>query len=130
LKGAKQKQLDLLEVHKKKISTYQIRTEKALNDRDAKGAELLDRHDELIRVYEKLSIYSRMIRSGDLKIQEREEQLRFLRLEVQELERGITLARSLQPEKERHERVGRNVGRLENYAGKSAKLGTDDRVAE
>lgn len=102
LKGAKQKQLDLLEVHKKKISTYQIRTEKALNDRDAKGAELLDRHDELIRVYEKLSIYSRMIRSGDLKIQEREEQLRFLRLEVQELERGITLARSLQPEKERH----------------------------
>lgn len=102
LKGAKQKQLDLLEVHKKKISTYQIRTEKALNDRDAKGAELLDRHDELIRVYEKLSIYSRMIRSGDLKIQEREEQLRFLRLEVQELERGITLAISLQPEKERH----------------------------
>jgi len=102
LKGAKQKQLDLLEVHKKKIATYQIRTEKALNDRDAKGAELLDRHDELIRVYEKLSIYSRMIRSGDLKIQEREEQLRFLRLEVQELERGITLARSLQPEKERH----------------------------
>ena len=102
LKGAKQKQLDLLAVHKKKISTKQIQTEKALNERDAAGADLLDRHDELIRVYEKLSIYSRMIRSGDLKIQEREEQLRFLRLEVQELERGITLARSLQPEKERH----------------------------
>lgn len=122
LKGAKQKQLDLLEIHKKKIATCEIRTEKAINDRDALGTLLLDRHDELIMVYEKLSIYSRMIRSGDLKIQERQEQIRFLRLEVQELERGITLARSRQPEKERHtkelvqtlEELNQTQGKVQN----------------
>jgi hypothetical protein len=102
IKVDNQKQLDLVDVHKKKITNIKLRNEKAISDRDALGTQLLDRHDELIMYYEKLSIYSRMIRSGDLKIQEREEQIRFLRLEVQELQRGITLARGLQPEKERH----------------------------
>jgi hypothetical protein len=102
IKVDNQKQLDLVDTHKKKISNIKLRNEKAISDRDALGTQLLDRHDELIMYYEKLSIYSRMIRSGDLKIQEREEQIRFLRLEVQELQRGITLARSLQPEKEKH----------------------------
>lgn len=75
------------------------RFEKAVQEKNELGKQVIERHDELGMYYEKLAIYSRMIRSGDLKTQERDEEIRFLKLQVQELGRGINLARSLQPNK-------------------------------
>ena len=73
--------------------------EKAVQEKNELGKQVVERYDELGMYHEKLAIYARMIRSGDLKTQERDEEIRFLKLQVQELERGINLARSLQPNK-------------------------------
>eukprot|EP00039_Didymoeca_costata_P023724 m.8027 g.8027 ORF g.8027 m.8027 type:complete len:946 (+) comp3822_c0_seq1:241-3078(+) len=82
-----------------KSKQMERKVQRAVQEKNELGRRLLDRHDELIMCYEKLNIFSRLSRTGDVKIQDREDEIRFLRLEVGELQRSIKLAREKQPVK-------------------------------
>jgi len=100
MKVSSQKQDEMIQELKAQIEDKKMRCKKVEQDKNALGHVFEQRQAELLKYHEKLGIYRRMIRTGDLKIQEREEDIRFLKLHVQELERAKRLAREQLPNKE------------------------------
>jgi chromosome segregation ATPase len=100
MKVSSQKQDEMIQELEAQIQDTKMRCTKVEHDKNALGHVFEQRQAELLKYHEKLGIYRRMIRTGDLKIQEREEDIRFLKLHVLELERAKRLAREQLPNKE------------------------------
>ncbi|XP_071960472.1 coiled-coil domain-containing protein 146-like [Antedon mediterranea] len=75
------------------------RYENAVQHRNDRGVQLIERNEEVCIFYEKVNIQDDMIRKGDVELQSREEEIRFLKMQVAEENRSIGLARKTLPNK-------------------------------
>ncbi|XP_033110097.1 coiled-coil domain-containing protein 146-like [Anneissia japonica] len=75
------------------------RYENAVQHRNDRGVQLIERNEEVCIFYEKVNIQDDMIRKGDVELQSREEEIRFLKMQVTEENRSIGLARKTLPNK-------------------------------
>jgi len=80
-----------------------VQFEKAVQHRNERGVTLVEREEEVCIFYERLNVQEQMIRNGEVKVTELDENLRFLKLQLQEEMRQIDVARRKDPEKRDHE---------------------------
>merc|ERR1712195_450048 len=71
--------------------------EKAVEDRNHTGIQLIDRNDELCILWEKHNIQEQVLTKGELELQSREEDIRRLNLERIELAREKEVVRKFLP---------------------------------
>ncbi|PIK60071.1 putative coiled-coil domain-containing protein [Apostichopus japonicus] len=71
----------------------------AVQHRNDRGVQLIERHEEVCLFYEKVNIQEDMIRRGDVDLHTREEEIRFLKMQVGEEKRAIDLLRKNVPNK-------------------------------
>ena len=70
-----------------------VQFEKAVQHRNERGVTLVEREEEVCIFYERLNVQEQMIRNGEVKVTELDENLRFLKLQLQEEMRQIDVAR-------------------------------------
>ncbi|XP_064633168.1 coiled-coil domain-containing protein 146-like [Lineus longissimus] len=75
------------------------RYETAVQHRNDRGIQLIERNEEVCIFYEKVNIQDQMIRNGDVEMQAREEEIRFLRMQVAEEDRSKHLLWKQLPQK-------------------------------
>ncbi|XP_072181857.1 coiled-coil domain-containing protein 146-like [Diadema setosum] len=75
------------------------RYETAVQHRNDRGVQLIERNEEVCLFYEKVNIQEDMIRRGDVDLHTREEEIRFLKMQVAEEKRAIDLLRQNLPNK-------------------------------
>lgn len=75
--------------------------EKAVEERNAAGLQLIDRNDELCILYEKSNIQQETLRKGEIALQELEQHVRIIRLSVQEYRRQVSVMSWRLPEFEK-----------------------------
>ena len=59
------------------------------------GIQLIERNEEVCVLYEKINVQGSVIRNGDMEMQSREEEMRFLKMEASDLRRQIDLLKGL-----------------------------------
>ena len=64
-----------------------------MEERNYTGIQLIDRNDELCILYEKCNMQQTVLKSGELEIARREEEIRLLDLQVSELVRRVEVTR-------------------------------------
>lgn len=74
--------------------------ERSVEDRNVTGVQLIDRNDELCILYERSNQQQKAIRNGEIELLKKDEELRLLRLQTEELKRQYLVARRRLPEKE------------------------------
>merc|ERR1719431_2547518 len=72
--------------------------EDAVQHRNDRGVQLVEREEEVCIFYEKLNVQETMLKNGDLKLIELEEEIKFLKLRQTEDLRMLELARKLNPQ--------------------------------
>jgi chromosome segregation ATPase len=70
----------------------------AVARRNETGVHLIDKNDDLCVLYEKSNLQASTLERGDKSIRAREEEMRFLKLELNEVERQMMVARKRVPE--------------------------------
>ncbi|XP_078000623.1 coiled-coil domain-containing protein 146-like [Glandiceps talaboti] len=75
------------------------RYESAVQHRNDRGVQLIERNEEVCIFYEKVNIQDDMIRKGDVELQAREEEIRFQKMTLGEEKRAIDLLRKTLPNK-------------------------------
>ena len=75
-------------------STY----DRAVEERNSMGSQLIDKNDELCRLYEVSNGLQQSIGEGEVRMKKKNEDHRLLRLKTEELKRQHTVARSRVPE--------------------------------
>lgn len=75
------------------------RYENSIQDRNRRGILLIERNEEVCVLYEKLNVQGSMIRNGDIELQSRVEEIRFLKMEVADLKRSLDLLHGTLPNK-------------------------------
>ncbi|XP_030856124.1 coiled-coil domain-containing protein 146 [Strongylocentrotus purpuratus] len=75
------------------------RFETAVQHRNDRGVQLIERNEEVCLFYEKVNIQEDMIRRGDVDLHTREEEIRFLKMDMAEEKRAINLLRQNLPNK-------------------------------
>ena len=78
--------------------------EKAIEDRNVTGVQLIDRNDELCILYERSNQQQQAFKSGELLLLKKSEEHRLLRLQTEELKRQYSAARKRLPEVELNKR--------------------------
>jgi len=78
-----------------------VQYEKSVQHRNERGVTLVEREEEVCIFYERQNVQEQMIRDGESKINEFDENLRFLKIQLQEELRQIELLRSKRPEKKK-----------------------------
>jgi len=82
----------------KEMLKLKQRYEVAVEERNYTGIQLIDRNDELCILYEKCNMQQTVLRSGELEIARREEEIRLLDLQVSELVRRVEVTRRKLPQ--------------------------------
>lgn len=75
------------------------RYETAVDHRNDRGIQLIERNEEVCIFYEKVNVQDQMTRNGDVELQSREEEIRFLKMQLGEEKRSIELLRKNVPNK-------------------------------
>ena len=93
--------------------------EHACESRNYMGIQLIDRNDELCILYEKSNIQENILKNGEQKIREKEEQIRMINLELKERQRQYQV-------------VGKQIPEVPKLAEKVVALNTelDDKKSE
>ena len=76
--------------------------ERAIEDRNVTGVQLIDRNDELCILYERSNQQQQAYKTGELLLLKKTEEHRLLRLQTEELKRQYTAARRRLPEVEQN----------------------------
>lgn len=90
---------DLINKAEESMVQLRKRYESAVQERNDMGIHLIETNEEVCVFYEKLNIQETMIRNGDVELKAREEEIRFLKMEVNELKRSIAVAQKNMPNK-------------------------------
>lgn len=70
----------------------------ACESRNYMGVQLIDRNDELCILYEKTNIQESIIKNGETEINKLEDEIRMIKIEINEVQRRIEAARKKAPE--------------------------------
>jgi len=84
----------------KKMISAKASYEKAVSERNAAGVQLINRNDEICVVQERWRQLQEALSRGDEELQKKEEELRMLRLQSEELRRAYRSAKARIPEVE------------------------------
>ena len=84
--------------------------EKAVGERNSTGVQLIERNDELCILYERANQQQEVMKKGEVGLQVKEEELRFVRLQTEELKRQYNAAKKRLPEMDIHKG---KIGELE-----------------
>ena len=76
--------------------------ERAVEERNVTGVQLIDRNDELCILYERSNQQKEALKRGEVDLVKKEEELRLIRLQTEELRRQYTAARKRLPEVDVH----------------------------
>jgi chromosome segregation ATPase len=93
--------------------------EKAVEERNVTGVQLIDRNDELCILYERSNQQQEALHKGETESITKEEELRLVRLQVEELKRRYLAARRRLPELENYKT---RIRLLEESLDKESKL--------
>jgi len=74
--------------------------ELSVQERNKRGIQLIERNEEVCVLYEKINVQGSVIRNGDMEMQSREEEMRFLKMEASDLRRQIDLLKGSLPNKQ------------------------------
>jgi hypothetical protein len=74
--------------------------ERGVEDRNVTGVQLIDRNDELCVLYERANQQQEALKRGELELMRKEEELRMIRLSIEELRRQYLVAQRRLPEME------------------------------
>ncbi|KNC53536.1 coiled-coil flagellar protein [Thecamonas trahens ATCC 50062] len=102
--------------------------EAAVEDRNFTGIQLIDRNDELCILYEKANFQDRVLRTGELELRDREEEVRLYKLQQNELHRRVHAKQSLvsrETERTLLAEIERSTAELEAEQAKVQKLAVD-----
>ncbi|XP_046567774.1 coiled-coil domain-containing protein 146-like, partial [Haliotis rubra] len=75
------------------------RYERAVQHRNDRGIKLIERNEEVCIFYEKVNIQDQMVRNGEVELKAREEEIRFLKMQLNEEKRGREVMRKMEPNK-------------------------------
>ncbi|KAH9508117.1 hypothetical protein Btru_054756 [Bulinus truncatus] len=75
------------------------RYKKNVQHRNERGVKLIERNEEVCVFYERVNIQEQMIRNGEVELKNKEEEIRFLQLQQQEVKRTLELLRKNVPDK-------------------------------
>lgn len=75
------------------------RYEKNVQHRNDRGIKLIERNEEVCVFYEKVNIQDQMIRNGEVELKAREEEIRFLKMQLSEEKRSRELLQRSMPSK-------------------------------
>jgi hypothetical protein len=78
------------------------RYEKSVEERNITGVQLIDRNDELCILYERSNQQTDALKKGEVALLKKDDQLRQLRLQTEELKRQYSAAKHRLPEREVH----------------------------
>ncbi|XP_065059412.1 coiled-coil domain-containing protein 146-like [Rhopilema esculentum] len=73
--------------------------EAAVQERNSRGIHLIERNEEVCVFYEKVNVQESMIRNGEMELKNREEEIRFLKMESADLRRSNNLMKRALPQK-------------------------------
>ena len=90
----------VINVLEKDMLELKSKYERAVEDRNVTGVQLIDRNDELCILYERSNQQQEAIRNGEIALLKKDEELRLLRLQTEELKRQYLVAKRRLPEKE------------------------------
>lgn len=88
----------LINMLEKRMLVLKSNYERAVDTRNLAGVQLIDRNDELCVLYEKANIQEQTLKQGEVSLQQREEELRLLRLKKAELIRQVEAAKKVVPQ--------------------------------
>eukprot|EP00761_Pharyngomonas_kirbyi_P006835 gb/GECH01006844.1/.p1 GENE.gb/GECH01006844.1/~~gb/GECH01006844.1/.p1 ORF type:complete len:338 (+),score=112.51 gb/GECH01006844.1/:1-1014(+) len=71
--------------------------ERIVEDRNQTGISLIDRNDELCILYEKSTMQESIIQEGDVEMGQREQEIRMLNIEFNDVNREISVAKKMIP---------------------------------
>eukprot|EP01006_Ploeotia_vitrea_P008854 TRINITY_DN21046_c0_g1_i1.p1 TRINITY_DN21046_c0_g1~~TRINITY_DN21046_c0_g1_i1.p1 ORF type:complete len:990 (+),score=582.58 TRINITY_DN21046_c0_g1_i1:36-2972(+) len=86
----------------------------AVDARNLTGIQLIDRNDELSILYEKYSIQESIIKKGHEEMHKREEEIRFIDLDIAEVRRRIDMGRKKMPKQGDYAQLRKRLKELEN----------------
>jgi hypothetical protein len=92
----------LINMLEKRMLVLKSNYERAVDTRNLAGVQLIDRNDELCVLYEKANIQEQTLKQGEVSLQQREEELRLLRLKKAELIRQVEAAKKVVPQVRSH----------------------------
>jgi len=72
--------------------------ETSVEARNFTGVQLIDRNDELCILYEKANLQEQTMKTGEIAIQQKDEDIRMLKLQLGEVQRQIAVTRNVLPE--------------------------------
>ena len=90
---------DMINKAEENMVELRRRYESSVQERNRRGIQLIERNEEVCVLFEKVNVQGSIIRNGDMELQSREEEIRFLKMEATDLKRSIDLLRSSLPNK-------------------------------
>lgn len=75
------------------------RYEEEIQKRNDRGVQLIERNDEVCIFYERVNRQDQMLRNGEVEMQARDEEIRFLRMQLAEEQRVVSLMKRSLPSK-------------------------------
>jgi len=72
--------------------------ETSVEARNFTGVQLIDRNDELCILYEKANLQEQTMKNGEIAIQQKDEDIRMLKLQLSEIQRQIEVSRHVLPD--------------------------------
>ena len=88
----------------KEMLDLKSKYEKAVEERNVTGVQLIDRNDELCILYERSNQQQEGLKRGELELRRREEEARMLKIQIEELRRQYQAAVKRVPDIAKHEK--------------------------
>ncbi|XP_013065193.2 coiled-coil domain-containing protein 146-like [Biomphalaria glabrata] len=89
----------LINQGEEQMNKLKERFENNVKHRNERGVKLIERNEEVCVFYERVNIQDQMVRNGEVELKTKEEEIRFLQLQKQEMKRSLELLRKNVPEK-------------------------------
>jgi chromosome segregation ATPase len=83
-----------IESQERQLSMIKGQYEKAIQDRNNRASQLVERNDELCLLYERFNIQEQIMMQAEMEMQGREEDIKRLQIQTKELDREISILRS------------------------------------
>ncbi|XP_075252758.1 coiled-coil domain-containing protein 146-like [Convolutriloba macropyga] len=93
----------MIELADKNAVFLRQRIKNSIQSRNDRGVQLIERNEEVCIFYEKVNIQNSILRNGQVELQSKEDEIKFLTVQVQELKRQVEIARKKIPNKRQME---------------------------
>ena len=89
----------MIEMADKNAVFLRQRIKSAIQNRNDRGVQLIERNEEVCIFYEKVNMQNAVLRNGQVELQAKEDEIKFLTVQMQEMKRQVEVARKRIPNK-------------------------------